>query len=153
HTFWWEGIDGSRVFTHFPPVDTYNGVFSGLEMARSVRNFAEKGRATRSLIPFGYGDGGGGPTREMLERARRMVDLGGAPGLSIEDPDAFFDAAGAESPAAPVWSGEMYLELHRAPFTSQARGKAGNRRSEHLLREAELWAATAAVHTGFEYPY
>ncbi|MBO0867406.1 MAG: alpha-mannosidase [Micromonosporaceae bacterium] len=153
HTFWWEGIDGSRVFTHFPPVDTYNGVFSGHEMARSVRNFAEKGRATRSLIPFGYGDGGGGPTREMLERARRMVDLEGAPRLSIEDPDAFFDAALAEYPDAPVWSGEMYLELHRATFTSQARGKAGNRRSEHLLREAELWAATAAVHAGVEYPY
>jgi alpha-mannosidase len=153
HTFWWEGIDGSRVFTHFPPVDTYNGVFSGLEMARSVRNFAEKGRATRSLIPFGYGDGGGGPTREMMERARRMADLEGAPRLSIEDPDAFFDAARAEYPDAPVWSGEMYLELHRATFTSQARGKAGNRASEHLLREAELWAATAAVQSGFEYPY
>jgi len=60
------------VFTHFPPVDTYNAELSGREMARAVRNFREKGRARRSLVPFGYGDGGGGPTEEMLARARRL---------------------------------------------------------------------------------
>ncbi|SHJ96707.1 Glycosyl hydrolases family 38 N-terminal domain-containing protein [Pseudonocardia thermophila] len=69
HTFWWEGLDGSRVFTHFPPVDTYNTELSGHEMGHLVRSFAEKGRAHRSLVPFGWGDGGGGPTREMLGRA------------------------------------------------------------------------------------
>ena len=53
----------------------------------------------------------------------------------------------------PVWSGEMYLEFHRGTYTSQARTKQGNRRSEHLLREAELWAATAAVQRGADYPY
>jgi alpha-mannosidase len=58
----------------------------------------------------------------------------------IETPDEFFAAAQAEYPDAPVWSGELYLELHRGTYTSQARTKAGNRRSEHLLREAELWA-------------
>ncbi len=153
HTFWWEGIDGSRVFTHFPPVDTYNVEFSGKEVAHAVRNFAEKGRASRSLAPFGHGDGGGGPTREMLERARRLADLEGSARVVIEDPDTFFRAAEAEYPDAPVWSGELYLELHRGTYTTQARTKAGNRRSEHLLREAELWAATAAVHAGFAYPY
>ncbi|MEN3304166.1 MAG: alpha-mannosidase [Micromonosporaceae bacterium] len=153
HTFWWEGIDGSRVFTHFPPVDTYNAIFSGQELAHAVRNYAEKGRGTRSLMPFGHGDGGGGPTREMMERARRLRDLEGSPRVAVEHPDAFFDAARAEYPQAPVWSGELYLELHRGTFTTQARTKAGNRRSEHLLREAELWAATAAVHAGAAYPY
>jgi alpha-mannosidase len=153
HTFWWEGIDGSRVFTHFPPVDTYNAAFEGAELALAVRNYAEKGRGTRSLVPFGHGDGGGGPTREMLEKARRLRDLEGSPRVVIEPPDAFFAAARAEYPDAPVWSGELYLELHRGTFTSQARGKAGNRRAEHLLREAELWAATASVLTGFAYPY
>ena len=59
----------------------------------------------------------------------------------------------AEYPDPPVWAGEMYLEFHRGTYTSQARTKQGNRRSEHLLREAELWAATAAVRTGAEYPY
>jgi len=153
HTFWWEGIDGSRIFTHFPPVDTYNATLSPAELARAVRNYAEKGRGTRSLAPFGHGDGGGGPTREMLERARRLGDLEGAARVVVQDPDTFFRDAQAEYPDAPVWSGELYLELHRGTYTSQARVKAGNRRSEHLLRTAELWAATAAVHAGFDYPY
>ncbi|MGP3955364.1 alpha-mannosidase [Nonomuraea sp. 3N208] len=153
HTFWWEGIDGTRVFTHFPPADTYNGTFEGAELAHAVRNYAEKGAGTRSLLPFGHGDGGGGPTREMLEKARRLRDLEGSPRVVVESPDEFFAAAHAELPDAAVWSGELYLELHRATYTSQARTKAGNRRSEHLLREAELWAATAAVHKNFPYPY
>ncbi len=153
HTFWWEGIDGTRVFTHFPPVDTYNSDFSGRELAHAVANYAEKGAGTRSLVPFGWGDGGGGPTREMMEKARRLRDLEGSPRVVIERPADFFRAAAAEYPDAPVWSGELYLELHRATYTSQARTKAGNRRSEHLLREAELWAATAAVHSGHPYPY
>ncbi|GAA4689523.1 alpha-mannosidase [Phytohabitans rumicis] len=153
HTFRWEGIDGTRVFTHFPPVDTYNSEFSGSELAHAVANYAEKGAGTRSLVPFGWGDGGGGPTREMLEKARRLHDLEGSPRVVIEKPADFFRAAEAEYPDAPVWSGELYLELHRATYTSQARTKAGNRRSEHLLREAELWAATASVRTGAAYPY
>ncbi|MFI6599514.1 alpha-mannosidase [Nonomuraea sp. NPDC050536] len=153
HTFWWEGIDGTRIFTHFPPADTYNGTFAGSELAHAVRNYAEKGAGTRSLLPFGHGDGGGGPTREMLERARRLRDLEGSPRVVVQPPDAFFAAAREELPDAAVWSGELYLELHRATYTSQARTKAGNRRSESLLREAELWAATAAVHAGFAYPY
>ncbi|MDP4505602.1 alpha-mannosidase [Nonomuraea turcica] len=153
HTFWWEGIDGTRIFTHFPPADTYNGTFEGAELAHAVRNYAEKGAGTRSLLPFGHGDGGGGPTREMLEKARRLRDLEGSPRVVIESPEEFFAAAHAELPDAAVWSGELYLELHRATYTSQARTKAGNRRSEHLLREAELWAATAAVHADVPYPY
>lgn len=153
HSFRWEGIDGTRVFTHFPPADTYNSQFTGAEMAHAVRNFSEKGAATRSLVPFGHGDGGGGPTREMLARAARLADLEGSPTVAIEPPAAFFAAAEGEYPDAPVWVGELYLELHRATYTSQAKTKQGNRRSEHLLREAELWAATAAVRTGFEYPY
>jgi alpha-mannosidase len=153
HTFWWEGIDGSRVFTHFPPGDSYNVTFQGAKLAKAVSNYAEKGRGTRSLAPFGHGDGGGGPTREMLEKARRLRDLEGSPKVVIEPPDAFFAAAEAEYPRAPVWSGELYLELHRGTFTSQARGKAGNRRAEHLLREAELWAATASVLAGSDYPH
>lgn len=109
--------------------------------------------ATRSLAPFGYGDGGGGPSRSMLEKARRLRDLEGSPRVVIESPDAFFTAAAAEYEQPPVWRGELYLENHRGTYTSQARTKRGNRRSEALLREAELWATTAAVHTGAPYPY
>ncbi len=153
HTFRWEGIDGSRVFTHFPPVDTYNSMLSPAELAHAVRNFADKDRATRSLVPFGYGDGGGGPTREMLADARRQADLDGSPVVRLESPADFFAAAEDEYPDAPVWYGELYLETHRGTFTNQQRIKEGNRRCERLLREAELWAATAAVATGAGYPY
>lgn len=152
HTFWWEGIDGTRVLTHFPPVDTYNSTLSGAELAHAAANFRDKGAARRSLVPFGHGDGGGGPTREMLERARRTADLEGSPQVVVEPPARFFARAEAEYPCAPTWVGELYLEIHRGTYTSQALTKQGNRRSEHLLREAELWAATAAVRGRSRYP-
>ncbi|AKZ59637.1 putative alpha-mannosidase [Streptomyces ambofaciens ATCC 23877] len=153
HTFRWEGIDGTRIFTHFPPVDTYNCSMRGDEIAHAARNFRDKGVARHSLAPTGWGDGGGGTTREMVAKAARLHDLEGSATVTWETPRAFFAKAEAENPEPPVWVGELYLELHRATLTSQARTKQGNRRSEHLLREAELWAATAAVRTGFPYPY
>jgi len=152
HSFRWEGLDGTRIFTHFPPADTYGSEVSGAEVAHAARNFSDKGDATRSLLPFGWGDGGGGPTREMLARAKRLRDLDGSPRVEVERPDAFFEQAEAEYPDAPVWVGELYLEMHRGTYTSQAKTKQGNRRSEHLLREAELWASTATVRTGAAYP-
>ena len=153
HTFSWEGIDGTRVFTHFPPVDTYNADLSGRQVAHLVANFQDKGNAHRSLMPFGYGDGGGGPTEEMLARAKRLADLDGSARVQIETPAEFFAKAQADYPNPPVWVGELYLELHRATYTTQARTKQGNRRSEHLLREAELWATTAHIRAGHHYPY
>ncbi|MGQ5603541.1 alpha-mannosidase [Streptomyces sp. EKS3.2] len=153
HTFRWEGIDGTRIFTHFPPVDTYNCSMKGSEIAHAARNFKDKGVARHSLAPTGWGDGGGGTTREMVAKAARLRDLEGSATVEWETPHAFFEKAEAENPHPPVWVGELYLELHRATLTSQAKTKQGNRRSEHLLREAELWAATAAVRTGFPYPY
>ncbi|HET6293789.1 MAG TPA: glycoside hydrolase family 38 C-terminal domain-containing protein [Kribbella sp.] len=154
HTFFWEGLDGTRVFTHFPPIDTYNSDLSGRELAHAQRNFAENGAATRSLVPFGYGDGGGGPTREFIATARRVANLESSPRVTIESPTEFFSAAEEEYPNAPVWSGELYLEIHRATYTSQAKTKQGNRRSEHLLREAELWSTAAVVAGKLDsYPY
>ncbi len=153
HTFWWEGLDGTRIFSHFPPVDTCNAEITGAELAHAVHNFQDKGAANSSLLPFGYGDGGGGPNREMLGRAARLGDLEGSARLAIESPADFFRRAQAEYPDAPVWVGELYLEFHRGTLTSQLRTKQGNRRSEHLLREAELWCAAAAVRTGHPYPY
>ncbi|MFI5736487.1 alpha-mannosidase [Kribbella sp. NPDC051587] len=155
HTFWWEGLDGTRIFTHFPPIDTYNSDLSGRELARAQRNFQENGAATRSLAPFGYGDGGGGPTREFVATARRVANLESSPRVTIESPTEFFSAAEEEyAEQAPVWSGELYLEIHRATYTSQAKTKQGNRRSEHLLREAELWSAAAVVAGKLDsYPY
>jgi alpha-mannosidase len=153
HTFWWEGTDGSRLFTHFHPVETSNSILSGREMLFTAHNFRDKGRANRSLTSFGHGDGGGGPTREMLERAHRWADLDGAPRVAITTPERFFAAARDEYTEAPVWVGEMYLEKHRGTFTTMVALKQGNRRNERLLREAELWCTVAAVHAGLEYPY
>ncbi|MDQ0772654.1 alpha-mannosidase [Streptomyces aurantiacus] len=153
HTFQWEGIDGTRIFTHFPPVDTYNCAMKGSEIAHAANNFKDKGVARHSLAPTGWGDGGGGTTREMVAKAARLRDLEGSATVVWEAPEKFFEKAEAEYPNAPVWVGELYLELHRATLTSQAKTKQGNRRSEHLLREAELWAATAAVRAGFSYPH
>ena len=97
-------------------------------------------------MPFGHGDGGGGPTREMLERARRLADLDGAPRVAIGTPAEFFRDVEREihrGTPVPVWRGELYFETHRGTLTSQIRTKLGNRRCERLLREAELWAATS----------
>lgn len=143
HTFWWEGIDGSQVFTHFPPVETYNASVVPSEVLKAERGFEDKGVATRSFMPFGFGDGGGGPNRDMLGRFARMRDLEGLPRLEMGSPAQFFDAAIAEYPDAPVWFGELYFEMHRGTYTSQARTKAGNRRCEALLAEAELWSVAA----------
>ena len=143
HTFWWEGIDGSRVYTHFPPVDTYNATMEPRELAHLVRNFSDHGASNRSLMPFGYGDGGGGPSRQMLDRYHRSKNLEGSPRITIEAPETFFDRTMTDYPEPPIWVGELYLEMHRGTYTSQSRTKVGNRRSEMALREAELWSATA----------
>ena len=158
HTFLWEGIDGTRIFTHFPPIDTYNCSMRGQEIAHAARNFKEKGSgARRSLAPTGFGDGGGGTTREMIAKAARLRDLEGSAKVTWERPADFFAKAEAEyrdlNQDPQVWMGELYLELHRATLTTQAETKQGNRSSENLLREAELWAATAAVRLGDSYAY
>ncbi|MFJ4410779.1 alpha-mannosidase [Streptomyces sp. NPDC088910] len=157
HTFRWEGLDGTRLFAHLAPVGTDGErgteapALTGGDLVRSVDDFADKGDATRSLLPFGRGDGG--PDRSMLERARRLADLDGAPRVTLGAPARFFRDAQAEHPAAPVWRGELDLAPHLGTYTSQARTKRGNRRSEALLHEAELWSATAAVRHGIPYPY
>jgi alpha-mannosidase len=153
HTFWWEGIDGSRIFAHMPPVDSYLASMTPTELNHAATNFRDHSGAGTSMVPFGHGDGGGGPTAVMLERARRQADFEGSPTIEHLSPTEFFETAEAEYPDAPTWVGELYMEAHRGTYTSQAAMKRGNRRTEHLLREAELWWTTAAVRTGASYPY
>lgn len=152
HTFAWEGIDGSRILTHFPPVDSYMSDLGAADLEKAERQYAEKATGSSSIVPFGWGDGGGGPTREMLATGRRKGDLEGSPRVEFAGPARFFEEARSEFARPPVWSGELYLELHRGVFTSQAQTKQGNRRSERLLHEAELWCATATIRAGVEYP-
>lgn len=153
HSFLWEGIDGSRMFTHFPPMDTYNAQLSGSEVAKASRQFKENRVATSSIAPVGWGDGGGGTTREMIGKAARLASLEGSARVEWQHPDAFFEDARAELTDPAVWVGELYLELHRGTLTSQHTTKALHRWAEQALIEAELWAATAAVQKGFEYPH
>ncbi len=98
HSFLWEGIDGSRVFTHFPPADTYSGNMGVRELRFGVENFKDHDRATRSLYLFGWGDGGGGPTSEMLESARRLADIDGMPRLDDAGPAAVLHRRGVRDP-------------------------------------------------------
>jgi alpha-mannosidase len=144
HSFYWEGIDGSRVFTHFPPADTYGGQVSAHELRYSVANFRDHEHSNRSLYLFGWGDGGGGPTDVMLESARRLADSDGLPRLTMEGARDFFTQAEAEITDPAVWVGELYLEHHRGTYTTQGATKRGNRRGELALRDAELWATLAA---------
>ena len=149
HTFFWEGIDGTRIFAHFPPADTYNADTGPGQLVRSVQNFRELDRATRSLLVFGWGDGGGGPSIEMLEKVRRARDFDGLPQVQHEKAIKFFEKAKADAKDPPVWVGELYLELHRGTYTSQAKNKRANRKSELLLRDAEfLDAVTFALAPG-----
>jgi alpha-mannosidase len=145
NTFWWEGLDGSKVLTHFPPVDTYNAEITPAEFDFSITNFQDHGWSTDSLMPFGHGDGGGGPTREMLERARRLARIDSRATLEVGTPAAMFERierAAERGAPVPVWRGELYFEMHRGTLTSQLKTKLGNRRCERMLVEAELWAAT-----------
>jgi len=150
-TFRWFGIDGSEVLAHFPPAKTYNGTMRVQQIHTTERGFAQKDRSPGAVYPFGFGDGGGGPTREMIERAVRMKNIDGVARVTMCGADEFFRRAEAESEDLPVWRGELYLELHRGTYTTQARTKRDNRRSEEALFEAEMLAA-AAAELGAEYP-
>ncbi|QPL05956.1 MULTISPECIES: alpha-mannosidase [Actinomyces] len=152
HSFWWEGIDGTRIWTHFPPVDCYDSIVSPEEVVRAERGFKDKGRTPTSLLPFGYGDGGGGPVREMVERIHRFADLEDAPVIRMESPEDFHRSAITYEDEAPVWSGEMYLEFHRGVYTSNHALKQGNRRTEAALGELE-WLALEAQRQGATYPH
>ncbi|GAB6902961.1 alpha-mannosidase [Kineosporia succinea] len=154
HTFSWEGLDGSRILTHFPPADTYAAEVTAAELKHAVSNFRDKAISSQSLLLFGYGDGGGGPNREMLSRTHRFADLEGAARVGLGHPEQFFREVEAElGDEAPLWSGELYLELHRGTLTSQIAMKQGNRRAEALLRTVEYLATVGAVRRGRSYPY
>ena len=152
HTFWWQGIDGSKVWTHFPPANTYCASGKPKEILESVKNYKDHARSDRSILLFGYGDGGGGPTEWHLERLQRARS---APTLPVVEKKRkaldFFEAAYEESEDLMTWAGELYFELHRGTYTSQAANKRSNRECEFLLRDAE-WLASFADSFPKKYP-
>lgn len=136
--FWWEGIDGTRVLSHI--FKKNNAVFT----SAALRERWEKDRHQKQgidsfLFPFGYGDGGGGPTELMVETAERCRDLEGAPRCTMESPVDFFDRLD-KAAIQNVYYGELYLAWHRGTYTAQARIKRGVRKAEYALREAEYLA-------------
>jgi alpha-mannosidase len=152
HTFHWVGIDGSSVLAHFPPADTYNGEATVAELRRAARDFKDPERSSRSLLPFGWGDGGGGPTADMIETIARTGDLQGVPRTAMADPEAFFRTLAEEAEDWPEVVGELYLEYHRGTYTTQARTKRASRRAEAILHDAELLAALAGRLGVGEWP-
>ncbi|HEX4863304.1 MAG TPA: glycoside hydrolase family 38 C-terminal domain-containing protein [Acidimicrobiales bacterium] len=140
-TFWWEGHDGSRILAHFPPANTYNGEFSVHELLASRDNNKDRSRFDASLYPYGYGDGGGGPTDAMLQRAALARNVEGLPRVEIGSVSSFLNSVDSDNLA--TWVGELYLEAHRATLTTHADVKVGNRRGEEALRAAEMWSVAA----------
>ncbi|HEY63142.1 MAG TPA: alpha-mannosidase [Caldilineae bacterium] len=145
HLFWWEGIDGTRVLAHIPRLKRgYNGHPTPEELVLAWENFNEKASYEEVLFPFGFGDGGGGPTEEMLEYAARAERYPGLPACRQGLEEAYFERVHATAPDLPVWHGELYLETHRGTYTTQAATKQANRKNELLLREAEIASVIAS---------
>jgi alpha-mannosidase len=146
----WEGIDGSTVIAHDfeNPGQDYNGNITPHDIYGTWRNFEGKRHHPESLFSFGWGDGGGGPSEQMLENYARMKSFPAMPRLRMAHVDEFFESLPREG--LPRWTGELYLELHRGTLTTQARVKKLNREAEHRLLEAEALATLAALH-GAEY--
>ncbi len=164
-SFWWQGLDGTRVLTHFsttpakPGVEggpsTYNAEATPQEVLGTWQRFQQKEHQRTLLMAFGYGDGGGGPTREMLENIREMRSFPGLPQVRHGTVREFFEHMEEESSSRlPTWNGELYLELHRGTYTTQSRTKRYNRKSEFRLHDAEFLAALAHMAVpSYAYPH
>ncbi len=153
----WEGIDGSKVIAHsfLNPGQGYNGNIVASDLAGTWKNFKGKRNFDASLFSFGWGDGGGGPTEEMLERYERLKDFPGLPKLETGRVQELYQRVEKQVEAGlelPVWMGEQYLELHRGTYTTQAKTKWFHRRLEHTLVEAESANTLAWKLLGSLYP-
>lgn len=162
-TFQWVALDGSQVMCHMAPAETYTAEAHFGDLKRSVTQHKSMDKDKSSLLVFGKGDGGGGPTfghLEKLRRARGLSDkVGFLPRVKMGDSvDDFFDkleANAANGTEFATWYGELYFELHRGTYTTQANNKRNNRKSEFLLREIEYLATLATVYgknKDYSYP-
>lgn len=162
----WEGIDGSKVFTHMittlgvgqPETSfftTYNGMLHPDAIMGGWDRYQNKDINNDILISYGYGDGGGGPTRTMLETSKRMEKgIKGVPKVRQAFARTYFDELHEkvkDSKRLPTWIGELYFEFHRGTYTSMARNKRGNRKSEYAMMELEL-LSVLAEKAGKAYP-
>jgi alpha-mannosidase len=161
-TFMWQGIDGTQILTHFSTVkefgseyaSTYNSMANPKEALGTWQNFQQKEMQRDLLMAYGFGDGGGGPTREMLENIEVMKNFPSLPQVKQSSVKQFFESIAplTESKMMPVWNGELYLEYHRGTYTTQARNKRANRKAEFLLHDTEFLSAYASLITNYKYP-
>jgi alpha-mannosidase len=150
NTFWWQGIDGTRIWSHFPPADTYTASCAPEQLQKHLLEHREHARSDHGLYVFGFGDGGGGPTAEMIEFLRRAARAPGMPQIEWRTAAEFFEEAKAKSRDLPTWVGELYFELHRGTYTTQANNKKQNRACEFLLRDVEfLYSLTPESRAGY----
>ncbi len=166
-TFAWTGIDGTPINTYFltaqdqtreAPVRfaTYNGGAGAKMVAGTWNRYQHKNLTNEALLTFGHGDGGGGPTAEYLELARRTEKgIPGAPLLKVEFAGDFLkrlEKRIENNPLLPKWRGELYLEFHRGTYTTIAKNKKNNRQSEFLYQDAELLATLNKSLNGKAFP-
>lgn len=161
--FWWKGIDGSEILTYFVHIpeggpgshrSTYCGKMTPEEMVRSTKEFKNKELTKEVLVSYGYGDGGGGVTRDMLEMRRAMDAIPGMPNVKPTRAGEFFrkihEKVDKTDRYVHTWDGELYLEYHRGTYTTQAYNKKMNRYMENQLLLAESLSSLAYV-LGGEY--
>ena len=165
-TFFWQGIDGTRAPTYFlttQPADTtsinttYCADLKASHVMGTWRRYAQKQQNEDLWLVYGHGDGGGGPTREMLEHIRRMErGIPGCPRVSQNFMGPFFEKLtermNTKPENWPVWVGELYLEFHRGTFTSVAEVKRNNRQAEAMMRELEMLASLGWARGACAYP-
>ena len=138
HSFHWKGIDGSSVFAHMLPEDTYNAPCRPDSLLFGEKNYKERKISDIALSAIGIGDGGAGPGYEHIERARRLEDLRGVPRFRFEKSGDFFARLDDPSIDYPTYQGELYLERHQGTYTTQSANKRYNRLCEFLLRNYEI---------------
>jgi len=141
HYFTWQGMDGTEV-TSFLHMD-YTSRTDASTVHNRWKERVQKRDLRRFLLPFGYGDGGGGPCRDHIEYALREKNLEGIPQVRMAAPQTFFETCAQDGAPANRYVGELYFQCHRGTYTSQAAVKKGNRKTELALREAELWSVAA----------
>jgi len=146
--FWWESPDGSRVLSYFP-FDYVNTVDDPYRLADWVRQFDANTGFKKMMLLFGVGDHGGGPSNDMIDRIEHLKTLDIYPSIEYGTTTQYLDWLKKQNlTTLPVWKDELYLEYHQGTFTTQAKGKEWNRKSEVLLTNVEKFSSLAAMFGG-----
>ena len=152
HTFIWNGLDDSKVLVHMPPEGDYNSNAAPYAFEKIYRQYKEKQVSDIALMPFGIGDGGGGPGEYHINMAKRCESLRYIPNVKMSSSEKFFDELKKDVSNYPEYKGELYLEKHQGTYTTQGKVKKNNRQCEVLLHFAE-WICTMAYMQGKAYPH